>query len=305
MTSYIAKALNMGLSLQQPLLTKIKHPKQLRWIEKKVLPLMPLPKQCQIVKRTATYTHIQNLKSGSDSHRILIYIHGGGFSLGTPELYSGYASRLMQAGNFGHVILPRYHRAPEFPFPAAANDLFTFWQNIVQAFPSAEFCLAGESAGANLVLNLCLQLKEQQLQLPKKLFLHSGWFDLAMRGESYYDHTVQDSFIGHLPERHTWLFNVFGQNYVAKADVLNPLVSPLYGDFKGFPPCYIMAGEKEIFRSDSQYLVEKLIAANVACRLEIWPGMWHAFATLAPILPEANQAIVEIGAWFIHDTVCA
>lgn len=303
MTTYIAKVLQLGLRAQQPFLTKINHPKQLRWLEKRLMPLVHLPKQSEIIQSTNSHICIKNLNPQSDSNRILIYIHGGGFSLGDPKLYNGYASRLMQAGNFGQVILPRYRLAPEFPFPAASEDLFLFWQTILKDYRSAKLYLAGESAGANLALNLCLQLKQHKMKLPQKLFLHSGWFDLAMQGESYYDLTLKDSFIGSSPERHAWLFKVFGQHYVAQADVLDPMISPLYGDFNHFPPCYIMAGENEIFRSDSEHLAEKFKQANVPYRLEIWSGMWHAFATLAPLLPEANQAIEKIGSWFKEDTL--
>lgn len=303
MTSYIAKALNIGLGLQQYFLTRIQHPKQLRWIEKILLPLIHLPKHCEMMPSDLLYTHIKNLHTTARPNRILIYVHGGGFNLGNPELYHSYASRLMQAAEFGHVILPRYRRAPEYPFPAASDDLFKFWQQLTKDFPNAEIYLAGESAGANLALSLCLKLRQHNMILPKKLFLHSGWFDLAMRGESYYDPEVNDSFIGRLPQRHTWLFQIFGQHYVGQADVLDPLVSPLYGDFSDFPPCYIMAAEREIFRSDSEYLAEKLNTAAVNCHLEIWSGMWHAFATLAPLLPEANQAIKKIGLWFRQDAV--
>lgn len=158
--------------------------------------------------------------------------------------------------------------------------------------------LAGDSAGGNLALSLALKLKEDGRILPKALVLFSPWTDLTLSGASHEKKAALDPIL-------TEDYLARARNaYVPDGDSDNslytdPLISPLYGDYTGFPPVYIQVGTNEILFNDSTDLHKKLLRQNVPAELTMYKGMWHVFQmsnmkTAAEAVNEAAQFLFSL-----------
>ena len=152
--------------------------------------------------------------------------------------------------------------------------------------------LAGDSAGGNLALSLTLKLKEEKRLLPRGLVLMSPWTDLTSSGESHETRAQID------PVLHAGYLAEMIRNYAPEEDLNNPFISPLFGNYEGFPPVYIQVGENEILLDDSVMLYRKLLEANVSVKLDRFPGMWHVFQ-MSPF--KTAYEAMDKNAEFIYD----
>jgi acetyl esterase/lipase len=135
-----------------------------------------------------------------------------------------------------------------------------------------DIILCGESAGGGLIFSLCLKLKELNLPMPAGLIPISPWTDLTLSGESYTTNLDKDITLSRP------MLDYYVRSYVGKAcDAANPLISPLFGDFAGFPPCLIFAGGDELLLSDAVAIAGKLEKQGVDVRLHVEENMWHAY----------------------------
>ncbi|MDP2228818.1 MAG: alpha/beta hydrolase [Moraxellaceae bacterium] len=305
MNSAIARLLKISLRLQRPLLRRISHPQQLGLTQAIMTRAAILPAQASARRSMMAgvpVLEIRNLRTDHRPGHALVYVHGGGFASGSPDTHRAFAARLMQAGRFESVFMPQYRLAPAHPWPAALDDVQAFWSALMQAQPQTVLALAGESAGANLCLSLCLRARDTQSRLPEKIYLHSPWLDVSLSGDSYVDPALEDGFTGRRRSRRDWIHQVFARHYAGASDPRHPHMSPVFADMHGLPPLYVQTGAKELFLDDSRTLQANCHAAGTVCELEVWPGMWHAFALLAPLLPEANRAIRHAGRWLAGDS---
>ena len=149
---------------------------------------------------------------------------------------------------------------------------------------------AGDSAGGGLALALCLYLKDHGMELPEGLVLMSPWTDLTASGESYETNYTLDPLFGNT--RDSMLYNL---DYAGDEDPANPYISPLFGDFTGFPPMLVQAGSIEMLLSDSTRLAQKAREAGVKVRISIYEEMFHVFQMAELMLPESKQAWEEVG----------
>ena len=170
------------------------------------------------------------------------------------------------------VLAFDYRLAPEHPYPAALEDALKAWDYLMLlGYGAKEVILAGDSAGGNLALSLALRLKQENRRLPGGLVLLSPWTDMLATGRSYLTKAEID------PILNSAYLRQMTDNYAFGEDLKNPLISPLYGDFTGFPPVYIQVGENEVLLSDATALHKLLLKKGVKSSLEIYKGMWHVF----------------------------
>jgi len=299
MNSLITSSVRRFIKLQQPLLLRLRDPRHIRLLEPLLRNALVLPARSEshdIVINQRRAIRIYNQRRHTSS-RILIYLHGGGYAVGSPHTHKGFAARLMQAAGCQRAYLPFYRLAPEHPYPAGLDDIFEFWLSLCASYPDHELVLAGESAGAGLCLALFQKIQHHNLKRPNKIFLHSPWLDVGLSGDSYHDLRLNDGFLGRHPQRKAWLHRMFARHYLGLHDANDPLVSPIHMDVAQLPPILIQVATHEVFLADSQRLAERCQSQQVDCRLSIWPNLWHAFGLFAPWLPEANQAIQEAGKW--------
>lgn len=299
MNSLITYSVRRVIKLNQPLLLRVQNPRQIRLLEPLlkyglVLPARANAKVISLNERPAI--RLCNLRRDT-LPRILVYLHGGGYAVGSPHTHKGFAARLMQAAGCQRAYLPYYRLAPEYPYPTGLEDIFEFWKAVCDVYPNHELILAGESAGAGLCLALFQQIRHHQLRHPNRIFLHSAWLDLGLTGDSYDDLQLDDGFLGRHPQRKAWLHEIFARHYLGLCNSDDPLVSPIHMDVSQLPPLLIQVATNEVFLADSRRLAERCQAQQIDCLLSVWPNLWHAFGLFAPWLPDANKAIQEAGEW--------
>ena len=159
-------------------------------------------------------------------------------------------------------------------------------------YGARDVIVAGDSAGGNLALSLVLKLKQQERLLPRGLVLLSPWTDLTSSGETHTTRAEVDPVLDK-----DYLERMIS-NYAKGQELEDPLISPLFGDFTGFPPTYIQVGDNEILLSDATRLHRKMIQANVSAKIDIFEGMWHVFQ-MSPF--KTAYEAMEKNAEFIFD----
>ena len=223
---------------------------------------------------------------------MILYCHGGGYSTGS-RLYARTLTTKLAETTSMDVLAFDYRLAPEHPYPAACEDAMKAWDYLMLlGYGARDVIVAGDSAGGNLALSLVLKLKEEQRLLPRGLVLLSPWTDLTASGKTHTTRALVD------PVLDADYLRKMTENYAAGRELTDPLISPLFGDFEGFPPTYIQVGDNEMLLSDSTMLHKKLIAANVSAKIDVFKGMWHVFQ-MSPF-KTAGEAM-EKNAEFIYD----
>lgn len=202
---------------------------------------------------------------------IILYCHGGGYSTGS-RIYARTLTTKFAMSTSMDVLCFDYRLAPENPYPAAVRDAMKIWDYLMLlGYGARDIILAGDSAGGNLALSLVLKLKQEGRLLPRGVILMSPWTDLTSSGESHTTRAAID------PVLNASYLQAMIDNYAAGEDLKNPLISPLFGDYTGFPPTYIQVGDNEILLDDATRLHTKMIRENVSVKMDIFPGMWHVF----------------------------
>ena len=227
--------------------------------------------------------------SSAHSEKVILYLHGGGYVTGSIEDHRMMCGLLANATD-AKVLLPEYRLAPEHPFPAALDDALKVYQWLLdQGYSSANMIIAGDSAGGGLSVATVLALKEKSGSLPAAVVCLSPWADLALTGQSHTTKAKAEAILNK-DVLHEWALC-----YTDESNLTNPLVSPIHGDFHGFPPLLIQVGSEEILLDDSTLLVEKAKSAGVHVTLKIWDGMWHVWQALGDLIPENKKTFEEIG----------
>lgn len=233
---------------------------------------------------------------GADPARRLLYLHGGGYVMGSINTHRDLAGRLSRAAGSA-VLLIDYRLAPEHPFPAAVDDAraaLAFLRANGPAGPGAAGAVfvAGDSAGGGLTLATLLATRDAGEPLPDAAATLSAWTDLAITGESIQTRAKVDPMITDT----SGISAMVGQ-YAGGADPRDPLVSPLYADLAGLPPLLMQVGDAEVLLSDTTRVAERARQAGIDVTEEVWPEMFHVFQMFAGMLPEGQQAIDRIGEW--------
>ena len=223
---------------------------------------------------------------------VILHCHGGGYSTGS-YLYARTLTSKLAASTSMDVLCFNYRLAPEHPYPAAPEDAMKAWNYLMLlGYGARDVILTGDSAGGNLALSLMLRLKQEGRLLPRGLVLMSPWTDLTSSGESFLEKAELDPVL-----TNAYIDSMI-KAYAPGEELTDPRISPLFGDFTGFPPVYIQVGENEILLSDSARLHQAFVEANVPVRMDIFPGMWHVFQ-MSPM--KAARTAMDKNAEFIYD----
>jgi acetyl esterase/lipase len=237
------------------------------------------------IKLAGVPTERVRAKTGESSALAILYLHGGAFVTCSPATHRGVTSRLAKLSG-STLFAPDYRLAPEHPFPAALDDALACYLALQeQGFTPENIVLAGDSAGGNLALSLCLTLCDRGLSQPVRLALISPWADLTL---SDLASVSDDPFLNA-----SWLAQASAA-YLQGRQAREPLVSPLYGDLSGLPPTLIHSASDEILRNDSRRLAAALARAGVSTIHREFAGMWHGFQLYAHLVPDAAEALGEM-----------
>jgi acetyl esterase/lipase len=223
--------------------------------------------------------------------RRLLYLHGGGYVMGSPRSHRPLAAWLAVAAR-ARAIVADYRLGPEHRFPAALDDAEAVYRALLDEGAAPErIVVAGDSAGGGLTLALALRLKRSGLPQPAGWFAISPWADLTQSGRSYETKAETD------PSLSREALNEYALAYLGGLDAREPEASPVFGDFEGVSPVFIQTGSEEVLLSDSLTLADVLAHAKVDVRLEVWPEMIHVFQAWSGALQAARRAIRVAGEW--------
>jgi acetyl esterase/lipase len=226
---------------------------------------------------------------GADTDRVLLYLHGGGYCIGTHESHRPVASALAKATGIP-VLLPEYRLAPEAPFPAAVEDARAAYDELLETFAPDRIVVAGESAGGGLTAALLVSLRDDGRPLPAAAALLSPWCDLNGLGDVS-DEAMDLDFLR--PEALT----LFVDSYAPGDSRSHVLASPGTADLTGLPPLLVQAGECEILLDMGRRLASQAKDCGVDVTLEVEPGMFHAWH-LFTVLPESADSVARVASFF-------
>jgi epsilon-lactone hydrolase len=226
---------------------------------------------------------------GAVADRAVLYLHGGGYVLGSVKTHRDLMSRVSRAAKV-RVLGLDYRLAPEHPFPAAVDDSVAAYRWLLQQdLKPSRVAVAGDSAGGGLVIATLVAIRDAKLPMPAAGVCLSPWVDLEGIGESMKTRAEAD------PVVRREMLTQMAAAYLGGKDVRTPLAAPLYADLKGLPPLLIQVGDAETLLDDSNRLAQIAQAAGVQVKLEVWPEMIHVFQLFAGFLPEGQLAVDGIG----------
>ena len=216
----------------------------------------------------------------NDGAEPLIWLHGGGFVMCSPNTHAPLLDALALASG-RRVVAPAYRLAPEHPFPAGLEDALA----VVRALEPC--ALGGDSAGANLALGVTAALMTEG-RPPERLVLIGPPVDLdpARTPPPGCDEMV-------LP--FSAVRRIFAAYLTPGADPRDPRLSPIHADWTGAPPTLIHAARGELLEGDARALAAKMRAAGVEVALEVWDGVPHDWHMAAGHSPAADRAVARIG----------
>ncbi|ASP34856.1 alpha/beta hydrolase [Labrenzia sp. VG12] len=229
------------------------------------------------------------------SEDLVLYAHGGGLVTGSLLTHRAFASELAAALK-RNVLLVGYRLLPEHPFTAPRDDFVTVYEALlaVGGYKAEQIIFAGDSSGAAVAMAASVDLGQQNAPQPRAIVSLSGAFDTSLSGDSVEALAGKDPLLS--PE----VLRDWQKHFRGKTDLKDPVISPLFADLHGIAPVLLLAGDHELWLSDSERMHLALKAAGVSSSLSIYPGMWHVWP-MWPDLPETSDAFREIDA-FLHQT---
>lgn len=230
---------------------------------------------------------VQPPQAGPDG--TLIYIHGGAYALGSARGYRGMAAQVASAAGMS-ALLPDYSRAPEARYPIALEEMVAVYTQLLRdGLDPRTTVVAGDSAGGGLTLALAMALRDRGMPLPAALGLICPWADLAIDVEATRP-VLRHPLI--LPS----MAAEWAPRYVGSADPRLPGVSPVYGDMAGLPPIVMQSAGDDPISVDAGKVETACAASTTVLDHRRFDGLWHDFHLQVSLLPEARDAVTDLGA---------
>jgi epsilon-lactone hydrolase len=230
--------------------------------------------------------------AGATDEGVLLYLHGGGYCIGSLATHRPLAGRIALASRCRVVTLD-YRLAPEHPFPAAVDDACAAYRDLLAGGVAPQrMAVAGDSAGGGLAMALLLALRAAGTPLPAAAVCLSPWTDLTQSSPAYDQRADRDPMVTKAG------LDDMASAYLRDTDPRTALASPLFGDLGGLPPVRIEVGESEVLFDDATGLAERLRLAGVDVSLVVWPELIHVFQAFpGELVPEADTSIEGVGAF--------
>jgi len=215
------------------------------------------------------------------------YMHGGAYCAGSLNTHRAFLGKLALVCGC-RVLNVDYRLAPENPFPAALDDVFTVYNYVIATFPAKKIIVAGDSAGGGLSVVLAMKLRDEKIELPAACVLMAPWVDLTCDNASYQSVGKKDVLLNQKRLKRN------ARMYAGAEDIRHCYISPVNGDLTGLPPVLIQVGTHDMLLGESKLLAERLKSAGTAVTLETWPKMIHGWQNLGNLIPESRRAIQNI-----------
>jgi acetyl esterase/lipase len=253
---------------------------------------LPLPDDAGVEPLTVAGRPAEWVRApDADAGRVVLYLHGGGYVIGSLNTHRRLAYDVSQASGCS-VLLLDYRLAPEHPFPAAVDDAVAAYGWLLdQGIPAGRIAVVGDSAGGGLTVATLLALRDKGLALPAAGWCISPWTDMEGIGDSMTGKAAEDPMV-----KRDGLLHL-ARLYLDGADPKSPLAAPIYADLAGLPPLLVQVGTAETLLDDARRLKAKAEAAGVPVAYEEAEGMIHVWHLFAPMLSEGREAIARGGAF--------
>ena len=252
--------------------------------------VFPTPPEIKVERVSAPTAPAEWLRPPSAAPgRVVLYLHGGGYVIGSPRSHRHLAAAVAGAAAASALLLD-YRLAPEHPYPAAVDDAVAAYRRLLdQGAAPGHVVVAGDSAGGGLTVATLLALREARVPLPAGGVCISPWVDLSCGGESYRTKAAVDPIVQRAG------VDQMARAYLGDTPPRTPLASPLFADLGGLPPLLIHVGSDEVLLDDAVQLADRARVAGVDATLEVWDRMIHVWHWFLPMLDEAQDAIDGIG----------
>lgn len=237
---------------------------------------------------------VEHLTPAKKNGKAVFHLHGGGYIISLLDVYRDIAVKYSELAGGAEVFSVNYRVAPTDKAPAALDDAVAAYKWVLeQGFKGEDIVYIGDSAGGNLVLTTTLYLKENKLPLPKGVIAISPWTCVKPTLESREKNKENDIILG-INGLQTMYHEVMNSRYCEKTDKESPFVSPMNGDYNGFPSLLIQVGSYEILLDDSLMVAKAAREAGVDVRQTTYEGMSHDFQLLIPSIEESQKAWTEM-----------
>ena len=241
---------------------------------------------------------------GTPADRRLLYLHGGGFIVGSPLSHRMITSALSKSCGVS-VLAIDYRLMPEHRRKAAITDCQNAYRWMLENGPSgpnaaSEIFVAGDSAGGNLTLMLSAWARDENIRRMNAVIAFSPSTDSTLANPSMLKNIGTDPMLGPglgPPARMPVPLKALAALVAGQMSPSNPLLSPLFGDLSNLSPTLVQVSDCEMLFDDSHRYVNKARAQGSPVTLQIWPEMVHVWQMFQHVLPEARQAIDEVAAF--------
>ncbi len=244
-----------------------------------------------VIVRTVTPVDIDPANKG----RLFVHVHGGAYVLNAGR--AGLPEAILIAHRAKIPVLSiDYRMPPEHPFPAAIDDVVAVWKSLLEHRHAKSMALGGTSAGGGLTLASILQFKQLGLETPGALWAGTPWADLTKTGDSQFTNEGIDRLL----VTYDGVLEGAAKLYADGRDLKTPLISPVYGGYKDFPPTYLVTGTRDLFLSDTVRVHRKMRVAGVVADLNVYEGVSHGEYAFVVDSPESQQVFGELGAFLMQ-----
>ena len=229
----------------------------------------------------------------ANRNRLLVHVHGGGYVF-FPGASGTREAILMAAYGKFRIISIDYRMPPDHPYPAAMDDAMAVWKEVAKSNDPKKMAIFGTSTGGGMTLAMVLRAKKEGLPLPAAIAPGTPWSDMTKTGDTFFTNEMADNI---LVSNDGWLGDA-ARLYANGTDLKDPQLSPVYGDYAGFPPTILTSGTRDLFLSNTVRVHRKLRQAGVVADLHVFEGQSHAQYAGDPYAPETKEHFGELAAFF-------
>lgn len=237
------------------------------------------------------YIRPTNVAKAHEDH-LFLNLHGGAYFLGRGE--AGLKEAMLIAARLGITVLSvDYRMPPEHPYPAALEDAVKVYRGLLKIRRPETIVLGGTSSGGGLALASIHRLKALGLPVPGALYAGTPWADLTRTGDTVHTNEGLDRIL----VGYGRILAAAAELYAGGHEITDPFISPVYGDFAGFPPTILISGTRDLFLSDVSRTHRKLREAGIKADLHVYEGLSHAEYLFVIDSPEAHDVYRELAAF--------
>lgn len=247
------------------------------------------------VEGVAVHRVTPNEIDPAHADHLFLFVHGGGYVFGAGDASVQEALFIASRARIP-VLSIDYRMPPAHPFPAAVEDVVAVYRHVLEQRPARSLALGGTSAGGGLTLAAVHRFLALGLDVPGALYAGTPWSDLTKTSDTLFTNEAVDRVL----LTYDGLLRAAAHLYAGDHDLKNPLISPVYGDFAGFPPTYLVTGTRDMLLSDTARTHRKLRAAGAIADLNVYEGVSHADYLLVPDSPESKEVYAELNAFLLR-----